>query len=419
MKKISLLILFLSIILLTGCNFLGEEEETTVNVDVSNYIGISTVEDLKSMDINKSYELENDIDLNFEEWTPIGTYQRPFRGNFRGNDYTISNLKITQNYDGYNGLFGNLDGNVENLNIVNFDINFTTDFLANVGGLAGFSSGKITNVFVSGNIDIDSSNSNLYLGLLVGNAQTKLDDLVIAKEFKPNILSDNNASGTIIVSAEDIIYIGGLVGKAYNVKLNNNIINDLAVTVTKADSSSFIGGLIGHNFLYDVQTIEASLSVNKNLVYQNIVKAEFVINNKEDLSLGGLIGYNQNVILKTNFVTTDIEKVAEDRFDGVLASYIGLLVGENWVADIDKNLTINTNIIANFEANNISTISGKLFESEILNSFYYLSEDDLGFDIQGESVIYADLLTDQFYSDNFSDIDNEFISLIKSILLDE
>mgnify|MGYP005848071361 CR=1 FL=1 len=413
MKKIILLLILFNVLILSGCNFLGsDQEETTSNVDISNFIKISTIDELKSMNPNKSYELDNDIDLNYEEWIPIGTYQNPFRGNFRGNGYTISNLKITKNNNGYNGLFGNLEGNVENLNIVNFDISFTTDFLANVGGLAGFSSGTIESVYVSGNIDINSTNSNLYLGLLVGSVETKLDSLVIAKQFRPNYLNDNFSTGSIIVAAEDITYAGGLVGKAYNTGFNNNVVDNFNITVTEVNSSTFIGGLIGHNFLYDVETIEPSLSVNKKLVNKNIVNAKFIVDNNAELSLGGLVGYNQNVILDTNFVTSDIEVIGD-------TSYLGFLVGENWVVDISNNLAINTNLVANFNNNNISTISGQIFESEIINNLYYISEDYTEINLQGSSVEYDNLLSDQFYNDNFENLSNAFIILIKATLFDE
>jgi|GEM_PF-4653828 len=45
---------------------------------------------------NAFYVLVADIDLNNEEWTPIGSSTQPFTGRFDGNGYTISNLKVSQ-----------------------------------------------------------------------------------------------------------------------------------------------------------------------------------------------------------------------------------------------------------------------------------------------------------------------------------
>ncbi|MCF7923668.1 MAG: hypothetical protein K9L64_01025 [Candidatus Izimaplasma sp.] len=415
MKKIITLTILFSLIILTGCNFLESgETETTIGVDLSNYIKITTVEELKNIDVNKSYELDNDLDLDFQEWIPIGTYQKPYRGNFRGNGYTIANLQITENNDGYNGLFGNITGNVEDLNIENFTINFTTDFLANVGAVAGFSSGNIRNVNVEGNIDIISSNSSLYAGLLVGSAETKLDDLVIAKEFRPKKISNNFATGNINIEAEDIIYVGGLIGKTYNIIIEQNLVDELSISIAEANSTAFVGGLIGHNFLYDVETIEETLSVNKELVYENIVSANMDVLSNVAVSLGGLIGYNQNVSVINNFVTSDIT-LTSDTFN------MGLLIGENWVEDIQKNLAINS--VLNISANDyyLSSIVGRLYESTIDGSYYYFTNQTtpLTINLQGTEVLYSELINNQFYIDAFSDFDTEFINLIKSVLLNE
>ena len=47
----------------------------------------------------KSFSLLCDIDLNNLEWTPIGCGETPFEGNFNGNNFTISNLKISKAVD--------------------------------------------------------------------------------------------------------------------------------------------------------------------------------------------------------------------------------------------------------------------------------------------------------------------------------
>ncbi len=51
------------------------------------------------------FKLMSDIDLNNEEWLPIGRMGMRFNGNFDGNSHVIKNLKMTKNYFGM-GLFG-------------------------------------------------------------------------------------------------------------------------------------------------------------------------------------------------------------------------------------------------------------------------------------------------------------------------
>ena len=48
---------------------------------------------------------ENDLDLNNKEWTPIGNHSNPFKGNFDGNNHTVTGMKISGALDCV-GLFG-------------------------------------------------------------------------------------------------------------------------------------------------------------------------------------------------------------------------------------------------------------------------------------------------------------------------
>lgn len=49
--------------------------------------------------------LKNDLDLNNQEWTPIGKSRNPFKGNFDGDNHTVTGMKISGALD-YVGLFG-------------------------------------------------------------------------------------------------------------------------------------------------------------------------------------------------------------------------------------------------------------------------------------------------------------------------
>lgn len=68
---------------------------------------IRSVSDLKKISENLSgkFYLKKNLDLKNNEWTPIGTENNPFTGEFYGNGYTIKNLKVTKT-DRYAGLFG-------------------------------------------------------------------------------------------------------------------------------------------------------------------------------------------------------------------------------------------------------------------------------------------------------------------------
>ncbi len=69
-----------------------------VNSGMSNFVG-------------KHFSLICDLDLSGRNWIPIGnTVDTSFRGNFDGNNHTISNLTVNNPSGDYNGLFGYVKG---------------------------------------------------------------------------------------------------------------------------------------------------------------------------------------------------------------------------------------------------------------------------------------------------------------------
>ena len=70
--------------------------------------------------------LKNDLDLNNQEWTPIGDARKPFKGNFDGNNHTVTGMKISGASDCV-GLFGgctrhNVYSAIKNITVKNSDI---------------------------------------------------------------------------------------------------------------------------------------------------------------------------------------------------------------------------------------------------------------------------------------------------------
>ena len=81
----------------------------------------------------KTVYIENDIDFQGAEWTPIGDYafsRTSFNGVFDGQNHTISNFKVTEPViwtekvtEASYGFFGNVKGTVKNLTIKNATVN--------------------------------------------------------------------------------------------------------------------------------------------------------------------------------------------------------------------------------------------------------------------------------------------------------
>ena len=133
--------------------------------------------------------LMDNIDMKDAEWTPIGTADKPFSGNFDGNGHTISGL----NYSGeYAGLFGYINnGTISNIKLADSSFangtasggicavnnggtieNCAVDNVAvrggTAGGICGQNSGTITDCFFSGNVSSDGK----YGGICGANSGT-------------------------------------------------------------------------------------------------------------------------------------------------------------------------------------------------------------------------------------------------------
>ena len=119
-----------------------------VNSGVSDFVG-------------KHFSLICDLDLSGRNWIPIGTTDRPFRGNFDGNNHTISNLTVNNPSGDYNGLFGYVKGLIVEFGANDPGCDYIRNFVvknANVrgrnhtGGVAGHVLGQLIfeNVILDG-----------------------------------------------------------------------------------------------------------------------------------------------------------------------------------------------------------------------------------------------------------------------------
>ena len=111
--------------------------------------------------VGKHFSLICDLDLSGRNWTPIGTTDRPFRGNFNGNNHTISNLTVNNPSGDYNGLFGYVEGLIHEPGGIDPGCDYIRNFVvknANVrgrnytGGVAGHVLGQLIfeNVILDG-----------------------------------------------------------------------------------------------------------------------------------------------------------------------------------------------------------------------------------------------------------------------------
>ena len=129
--------------------------------------------------------LKNNINLNNQEWTPIGNHSNSFRGNFDGRNHTVTGMQISNSSADYVGLFGectkfnvnsaiknitvkdsvicgeNVVGaivgyakeiNIENCRSIENTINGKTDVGGICGKIGGYSVGKVSQCYNSSKV---------------------------------------------------------------------------------------------------------------------------------------------------------------------------------------------------------------------------------------------------------------------------
>lgn len=242
---------------------------------------IKTVNDLMSMSAYQKshFKLNNDIDLTNYIWPPLTN----FRGVLDGNGHTIKGLS-----NSFMGALG-YDGVVRNLNVI---ANINSEFNEALGVIARYNNGTISDVNVSGNVNVK----------LIGSSM-----------FKPP-------------------YFGAIAGiNKYSANIKNTS-SDLNITVNLPFNTSYIGGLVGSQ----QGTVENCYTRGSITVHQ-----PFTGNYK--LNVGGLFGqlytrtwgvFTNNLYSTTN-ITIDAKGISEQNKN------IGRLLG------VETNINNNTPEVKN------------------------------------------------------------------------
>ena len=260
--------------------FTIEVKEGAASEANSNILLINDLDELKTFrdDVNNgnSYEgwtikLMDDIDLNNEEWTPIGFNKEEeagnenyFAGTFDGQEYTIKNLKINKDNVGGVGLFGAVyNANFKNIILENVDIKVDDSDASNhisgssggkpnyivgghTGALVGYdaNTGEISfeNVHIKGLIliegETDWKQGQRIGGIMGGKGQSKVS-------FKDvSVIGDE---GSYI---KGYCNVGGVVGQYQGTGTFENVHTDINVfavnTGTDATAMAFgAGGIAG------------------------------------------------------------------------------------------------------------------------------------------------------------------------------
>lgn len=299
---------------------------------------------------DKTVLLMADIDLENEEFTPIGNSTYKFDGDFDGQGYVISNLSITGNKSNV-GLFGyTVNGSVKNVTVNNAKV---SGYL-NVGVVAGTPyTSTYDNIKVTGLVQVDGFayvgglfGKNLYANASNLTIDATEDSYVSADSYTDGIgyrtyvggivgfIGEGNHSLTNVTSNIDvygtICDVGGITGIAH---YGNHFINCVTTgdvhleEVSEAGDCKEIGGIAGvwHN--------------GGNVTLENCeFKGQLYASYVEDGNVVPFTDFHNSGIVGSSYNTSGTGRLV---IDGVLYTnnpttlYDALLNGENIVLSHD------------------------------------------------------------------------------------
>ena len=248
-------------------------------------------------DSGRYYRLEKDLDLSSyasgEGWMPIGTSAKQFKGNFNGNNKTITGLTITRSTADYIGLFGYLynDSKVLNIRIIDANVNGKN----RVGGVAGYAWGAaVENCAVIGNISgvesvggtVGRASSGTVQNCYSSGSVTGSDNYVggimgyleYAATTVQRCYSDSSVSGGYYVGGvagdvgaaavensystgniKGVRYVGGVAGSVNSGSVQNCYSTG---SVLGTDSEGYIGGVAG---VLSSSTVKNCVALNPSI----------------------------------------------------------------------------------------------------------------------------------------------------------
>ncbi|ELZ15375.1 GLUG motif-containing protein [Natrinema limicola] len=303
----------------------------------ANPYKITTDQELQAVaeELDAHYELATNIDASeTHQWNggagfnPIGNESNPFTGAFNGNGYEICGITINRSNEDYVGVFGVIDGVLENVFVTHVDITGLGEVGALVGatgvgnmdgaeGIGAHARGSVTGQYSVGGLvgynhdfrPVENSSAAVDVGA------KKFDDNE-GEEFVGGLVGynsgdviDSHSTGTV----EGPNDVGGLVGHNFE---SGQVINSYATGKAIADHT--VGGLVGFSE-GDVSGSHAKGDVTANAVHPD----------DEYSAAGGLVGYNSGAAgvgtISNSYVTGDAAIVGE--------SVVGGLVGLNYEGD--------------------------------------------------------------------------------------
>jgi len=261
--------------------------------------------------LSSKYIQVKDINLSsYTNWIPVGIHPGlPFKGEYNGGNFTISNLTITS-AENAASLFGSLGGAIVKISNLKLDT-------INIGENAGSISAALV-----GNAGYSNINSLFIENIKVTNANISASDNTVG-----GLLGDVRAGNELGIN--NVLFEGNLTGKnigsiiAYSASNMSNIRN-ITIKGNLSDANGYAtGAMVGQSY--------SNIGVIENISYEGNITGKHI---------GGLIGHASGGKLgsiKNISIKGEISSLT-DGFDGGLFGEI--------YTDIDsiENVLIASNI---------------------------------------------------------------------------
>ena len=270
----------------------------------------------------KTFRLTEDIYLNNEYWTPIGSSEHIFKGTFDGQGHTIYDLNVEMPGKSNVGLFGfTTDGEIKNFTVENAKVSGRL----NVGVVAGQPyTSKYTGITVQGHVEV---NGMAYVGAVGGkNAYADWTNVKVDVDGTSYVKAHSIENGTAYRT-----YVGGVVG--FNGEGSHKFSN-ITSNIDVQGSTCDVGGLFG---IAHYGNIFENCSCSGNVEIYAAEEAE------EAQQIGGIAGvwHNENgyTVTFTNCSFDGTDKL-KTNIEGV-EFYNGGLVGKSYSDTKSGKLIIN------------------------------------------------------------------------------
>lgn len=303
-------------------------------------------------------KLAADINLNNEEWTPIGNSAHAFQGTFDGHNHVISNLSINTPKNSYVGLFGfTTNGEIKNLTVENAKVSGDLG----VGVVAGSPyTSKFTNIKVTGHVEVYGF---AYVGGVGGrNAYADWNNVTVDVDNTSYVKANSVENGKAYRT-----YVGGVVG--FNGEGGHSFTN-IKSNIDVEGSTIDVGGMFGIAH-YGNNFVNCSSS------------GDVKITNASDASdaeeIGGIAGVWNNGGADVTFTNCSFTGNLSVNVEGVDLSD-NTIVGNPYSSTGKGSLWVNgTDAYVGTEANAKKAISEeyttiKLFAGEYLIDLYNIAE---------------------------------------------